>query len=119
MCGPKTCVSKGKKKSSTKGRHGEDLEYIPKPREVVEGFDDTDETDSDLEMSQGRYQLRCLFYLVFSLEGGVGSHAMLYYLDSNEICTYLLLKFVFPILVVWVKEAIEEALPAGQKAALA
>ena len=38
-----------KKKLSTKGRHGEDLEYIPKPGEVVEGFDDTDETDSDLE----------------------------------------------------------------------
>ena len=37
------------KKSSTKGRHGEDLEYIPKPREVVEGFDVTDETNSDLE----------------------------------------------------------------------
>ena len=37
------------KKSSTKGRHGEDLEYIPKPAEVVEGFDVTDETDSDLE----------------------------------------------------------------------
>jgi hypothetical protein len=25
------------------------LEYIPELREVVEGFDDTDETDSDLE----------------------------------------------------------------------
>ena len=37
------------KKSSTKGRHGEDLEYIPKPGEVVEWFDDTDETDLDLE----------------------------------------------------------------------
>ena len=37
------------KKSSTKGRHGEDLEYIPKPGEVVEGFDDIDETDFDLE----------------------------------------------------------------------
>ena len=37
------------KKSSTKGRHGEDLEYIPKPREVVEGFDVTNEIDSDLE----------------------------------------------------------------------
>ena len=37
------------KKSSTKGRHGEDLEYIPEPGEVVEGFDVTDETDSDLE----------------------------------------------------------------------
>jgi hypothetical protein len=49
MCGPKTCVSKGKKKSSTKDRHGEDLEYIPQPGEVVEGFDVTDETDSDLE----------------------------------------------------------------------
>ena len=37
------------KKSSTKGRHDEYLEYIPEPREVVEGFDDTDEADSDLE----------------------------------------------------------------------
>jgi hypothetical protein len=48
-CRPKTCVSKGKKKSSTKGRHGKYLEYIPKLGEVVEGFDDTDETDLDLE----------------------------------------------------------------------
>ena len=37
------------KKSSTKGRHGEDLEYIPKPGKVVEGFDDTDEINSELE----------------------------------------------------------------------
>ena len=38
------------KKSSTMGRHGEDLEYITsQPGEVAEGFDDTDETDSDLE----------------------------------------------------------------------
>ena len=37
------------KKSSTKGRHGEDLEYIPKPGEVVEGFNVTNETYSDLE----------------------------------------------------------------------
>ena len=37
------------KKSSTKGRHGEDFEYIPEPDEVVEGFDDTDETDLDLK----------------------------------------------------------------------
>ena len=43
--GPKP-VSPMAKKSSTKGTHGEDLEYIPEPREVVEGFD---ETDSDLE----------------------------------------------------------------------
>ena len=48
-CGPKTYVSKGKKKSSAKVRNGEDLEYIPKPGEVVEGFDDIDKTDSDLE----------------------------------------------------------------------
>ena len=37
------------KKSSTKGRHGEDFEYIPEPGEVVERFDITDETNSDLE----------------------------------------------------------------------
>ena len=37
------------KNSSTKGRHGEDLEYIPKRGEVVEGFENTDETNSDLE----------------------------------------------------------------------
>ena len=38
------------KKSSTKGRHDEDLEYIPEPGEVVvQGFDVTDETDLDLE----------------------------------------------------------------------
>ena len=42
-------VSPKAKKSSTKDRHGEDLEYIPEPRKVVEGFDDTDEIDSDLE----------------------------------------------------------------------
>ena len=36
-------------KSSTKGRQGEDLEYIPKLGDIVEGFDDTDETDLDLE----------------------------------------------------------------------
>ena len=46
--GPKP-VSPKTKKSSTKGRHGEGFEYIPEPREVVEGFDVTDETDSDLE----------------------------------------------------------------------
>ena len=38
-----------KKKSSTKGRHGEDLEYIPELGEVVEGFDVTDKTYLDLE----------------------------------------------------------------------
>ena len=46
--GPKP-VSPKAKKSSTKGRHGEDFEYIPKPGEIVEGFDVTDETDSDLD----------------------------------------------------------------------
>ena len=46
--GPKL-VSPKAKKSSTKGGHGEDLEYIPEPREAVEGFDDTYEVDSDLE----------------------------------------------------------------------
>ena len=37
------------KKSSTKGRHGEDFEYIPELAEVVEGFDVTYKIDSDLE----------------------------------------------------------------------
>ena len=37
------------KKSSTKGRHGEDFEYFPEPGEVVDGFDGIDETNSDLE----------------------------------------------------------------------
>ena len=46
--GPKS-VSPKAKKSRTKGRHGEDFEYIPELGEVVEGFDVTDEIDSDLE----------------------------------------------------------------------
>ena len=46
--GPKP-VSPKAKKSSTKGRHGYNFEYIPELGEVVEGFDVTDETDSDLE----------------------------------------------------------------------
>jgi hypothetical protein len=46
--GPKL-VSPKAKKSSTKGRQGEDFEYIPKLGKVVEGFDVTDETNLDLE----------------------------------------------------------------------
>ena len=46
--GPKP-VSPKAKKSSTKGRHGEDLEYIPESGEVVQGFDVIDETNLDLE----------------------------------------------------------------------
>jgi hypothetical protein len=46
--GPKPMSPKAKK-SSTKGRHNEDLEYIPELGEVVEGFDVTDKTNSDLE----------------------------------------------------------------------
>ena len=46
--GPKQ-VSPKAKKSSTKGRHGEDFEYIPELGELVKEFDVTDETDSDLE----------------------------------------------------------------------
>ena len=42
-------VSPKAKMSSTKGRHGEDFEYILELGEVVEGFDETDETDLDLE----------------------------------------------------------------------
>ena len=37
------------KKSSTNGRHSKDFEYIPEPGEVVEGFDVTDETNSNFE----------------------------------------------------------------------
>ena len=47
-CGTKHVPPKAKK-SSTKGRHGEDLEYIPELGEVVEGFDDTDKTNLDSE----------------------------------------------------------------------
>ena len=36
-------LSRKEKKSSTKGRHGEDLKYIPKPGKVGKGFDDIDE----------------------------------------------------------------------------
>ena len=46
--GPKPMFLKAKK-SNTKGRHGEDFEYIPKLGEVVEGFDVIDEIDLDLE----------------------------------------------------------------------
>ena len=48
MCAQNLCLQR-QKKSSTKGRHGEDFKYIPKPREVVEGFDVTDKTYLDLE----------------------------------------------------------------------
>ena len=46
--GPKP-ISPKAKKLSIKGRHGEDLEYIPELGEVVEGFDVIDEIDLDLE----------------------------------------------------------------------
>ena len=46
--GPKS-VSPKAKKSRTKGRHGEDFEYIPELGEVVEGFNVTDKTNLDLE----------------------------------------------------------------------
>ena len=46
--GPKS-VSPKAKKSRTKGRHGEDFEYIPELGELVEEFDVTYETNSDLE----------------------------------------------------------------------
>jgi len=49
ICVGSKLVSPKAKKSSTKGRHGKDLEYIPEPGEVVERFDDTDETDLHLE----------------------------------------------------------------------
>jgi hypothetical protein len=42
--GPKPVSPKVKKKSSTKGRHGEDFKYTPEPGELVKGFVDTDET---------------------------------------------------------------------------
>ena len=46
--GPKP-VSPKAKKSSTKGRHCKDFEYIPEPGEVVEGFGDTGETYLELQ----------------------------------------------------------------------
>jgi hypothetical protein len=102
--GPKPVSSKAKK-SSTKGRHSEDLEYIPKPGEVVEGFDDTDETNLDLEDELVPLSidevlvLPCISFRGGGCGGGVGSHAMLYYLDINGICTCLRRKFVSAILV--------------------
>ena len=74
---------------------------------VVERFGDTYETYSDLQdesVALADLQLMCLFYLVLSLGrrgrgGGADSNAMLYCLDSNAICTCLLLKFVSLILV--------------------
>ena len=53
-------VSPKAKKSSIKGRYGEDLEYVPEPEEVVEGFDDTDETYSDLEDEPVRLSIEVL-----------------------------------------------------------
>ena len=46
--GPKPMSPKAKK-SSTKDRHCEDLEYIPEPGKVVEGIDVINETGLDLE----------------------------------------------------------------------
>jgi hypothetical protein len=42
LCGGPKPVSPKAKKSRANDRHGEDLEYIPKPRELVEGIDNTD-----------------------------------------------------------------------------
>ena len=92
------------KKSSTKGRYSEDLEYIPEPGEVVEGFDVTDEKDTDLEDESVPQAIEVLVLSCIKFRGGVGSNAMLYSLDSNEICTCLLLKFISPILVSGLKE---------------
>ena len=68
--GPKP-VSPKAKKSSTKGGHGEDLEYIPEPGEIVEGIDDTDEIDSDLEdeLVPLSIEVLVLSYILFKGEG--------------------------------------------------
>ena len=69
--------------------------------EVVEGFGDTDETYSDLQDEPVALAIEVLVLscIEFEREGlrGVDSNAMLCYLDSNAICTCLLLKFVSPI----------------------
>jgi hypothetical protein len=68
---------------------------------VVEGFGDTDETYSDLqdEPMALTVEVLVLSCVKFRKEGpgGVDSNAMLCCLDSNAICTCLLLKFVSPI----------------------
>ena len=45
------------------------MEYIPKLGEVVEGFDDTDETNLDLEDEPMPLAVEVLFYLIFSSKG--------------------------------------------------
>ena len=87
-----------RQKSQAQRVDSEDLEYIPEPGEVVEGFDVADEIDLDLEDEPVPLAIEVLVlsYIWFE-EGGVGSNAMLYYLDSNTIFTCLLLKFVSPI----------------------
>ena len=79
------------------------MEYIPEPGEVVEGFDDTNETDLDLEDEPVPLAIEVIV-LSCIVRRGVGSNAMLYYLDNNAICTCLLLKFVSPISVYGSKE---------------
>ena len=65
-------VSPKAKKSSTKDRHGEDLEYIPEPGEVVEGFDDTDETYSNLEDEPVPLSIEVLVLSRILFERGMG-----------------------------------------------
>ena len=69
---------------------------------VVEGFGDTDETYLDLQDEPVALAVEVLVLSCIELgregSGSAHSNAMLYSLDSNAICTCLLLKFVSPIL---------------------
>ena len=65
---------------------------------VVEGFGDTDETYLDLQDEPVALIVEVLLLSCIDFEGA-DSNAMLCCLDSNAICTCLLLKFVSPISV--------------------
>ena len=67
-------VSPMAKKSSTKGKHGKDLDYKP---EVDEGIDDTDESDSDFEDEPVPHAIEVLVlsFIYFFWGGGGGAWA--------------------------------------------
>ena len=75
---------------------------MEEPGVVIEGFGDTDETYLDLQdepvaLAVEVLVLPCIEFM-WEGTGGADSNAILCCLDSNAICTCLLLKFVSPIL---------------------